>query len=378
MAAVAKIEAGVVELRTDVGRLYVCPTRWQRAYLRWTFRNFRILPREVLNQRQRRLIETLSHTAIVSAEAIPPSAIIGVVEGVHVLGVPSNADIGEAIAPRLAPVRAKARMVQASSQSADLDFAGCELETPGFSERAQLPSAAGQELKRLKVQMEEAGAPVRARKVASSYNHRRLWLVAVLGAAAAIVVLGLEALPLWRLPEAPTARLVGPAPPPAAITPASKATEPPVVVRRAELPNSNVPATTKIVPEQAQLVPRAVLEKVHPKLTLRGPAAAPASDSQILPQIAEAPQAGFMYPVAPNPNLVGKVLLKAVIGSDGAVKQVEVLSGDRALGVAAARAVRHWRYAPAQVDGHAVDAQTHVLVSFLGDDAVSVSLPPAR
>jgi TonB family protein len=97
-----------------------------------------------------------------------------------------------------------------------------------------------------------------------------------------------------------------------------------------------------------------------------------------LPQIEEAPRSGFIYPVAPNPNLVGKVVLKAVVGSDGTVKQVEVLSGERALASAAVRAVRQWRYVPPQVDGHTVEAETRVTISFLGDDAVSIILPPSR
>ena len=101
-------------------------------------------------------------------------------------------------------------------------------------------------------------------------------------------------------------------------------------------------------------------------------------DTAPLPVIAEAPRSGFIYPVAPNANLVGKVVLKAVVGSDGAVKQVEVLSGERALAAAAARAVKQWRYAPPQVHGRTVEAQTQVTISFLGDDAVSVILPEPK
>lgn len=379
MAAVGKIEAGVVELRTDVGRLYVCPSSWQRAYLRWTFRNFHTLPRQVLNERQRRLIETLSRTAIVSAEAIPPSAIIGIVEGVHVLGVPAHAEIAEAKAPKLAPVNAKVRMVQASAEPFDLEIVGSEPERSGFSETPQLPSKTGHELEQLNIEAEEGSTPVRAQKIIATGSKRRPWLVPVLGAvAAAVLVLGIEALPLWRLPQVPTARMVAPAPPPQAVQQSKLPAEPPVVVRRTELASSNTPATPQGLPGESQVAPGRVAEKAHAKPAVRAAAGSPVLDSIALPHIAEAPQAGFVYPVAPNPNLVGKVLLKAVIGSDGAVKQVEVLSGDRALGAAAARAVRHWRYAPAQVDGRAVDAQTNVMVSFLGDDAVSISLPPAR
>jgi hypothetical protein len=40
--------------------------------------------------------------------------------------------------------------------------------------------------------------------------------------------------------------------------------------------------------------------------------------------------------------------------------------------------VRQWRYVPPQVDGHTVEAETRVTISFLGDDAVSIILPPSR
>jgi TonB family protein len=77
-----------------------------------------------------------------------------------------------------------------------------------------------------------------------------------------------------------------------------------------------------------------------------------------------------------NPVLApGKVCLKAVIGIDGTVREVDVLSGNRALAAAASRAVRHWRYRPHELRGHAVEAETNITVSFVGDDAVSISFP---
>jgi len=92
-------------------------------------------------------------------------------------------------------------------------------------------------------------------------------------------------------------------------------------------------------------------------------------------QVAESPKDGFRYPVAPSPTLTGKVSLKAVIGIDGTVSEVDVLSGNRALAAAAARAVRHWRYRPHELRGHAVEAETNITISFVGDDAVSISFP---
>jgi TonB family protein len=95
-------------------------------------------------------------------------------------------------------------------------------------------------------------------------------------------------------------------------------------------------------------------------------------------QVAEGPEGGFSYPVAPNPTLTGKVSLKAVIGADGTVVKVDVLSGNRVLAGAAVRAVRHWRYRPRELNGHAVEAETNITISFVGDDAVSISFPAAH
>jgi len=95
-------------------------------------------------------------------------------------------------------------------------------------------------------------------------------------------------------------------------------------------------------------------------------------------QVAEAPESGFSYPVAPNPTLTGEVSLKAVIGADGSVKEVDVLSGKRALAGAAMRAVRRWRYRPHELKGQAVEAETNIVISFVGPDAVSIGFPTAH
>jgi TonB family protein len=94
-------------------------------------------------------------------------------------------------------------------------------------------------------------------------------------------------------------------------------------------------------------------------------------------QIPGAPDHGLTYPETPDPNLTGVVNLRAVIAADGSVKEVTVLDGRRALGAAAARAVRHWRYRPAESQGQAVEAETTITFRFVGDDAVSVSFPAA-
>jgi TonB family protein len=93
-------------------------------------------------------------------------------------------------------------------------------------------------------------------------------------------------------------------------------------------------------------------------------------------QVAEAPQGHVIYPAAPDVNLVGKVGMKVVIGTDGRVKEIHVLSGNRILAEAAVQAVRLWRYTHHESNGEAVEAETSVTISFQGQDAVSISFPP--
>lgn len=95
-------------------------------------------------------------------------------------------------------------------------------------------------------------------------------------------------------------------------------------------------------------------------------------------QVAEAPKGHVVYPVAPSASLTGKVNLKVVIATDGRVKGIQVVSGKQLLAQAAEQAVRLWRYAQHELNGEAVEAETSVMISFRGDDAVSLRFPPAN
>ena len=101
-----------------------------------------------------------------------------------------------------------------------------------------------------------------------------------------------------------------------------------------------------------------------------------ASDSSRL-QVAEAPQGRVLYPDAPDSDLTGTVGMKAVIATDGRVKEIHVLSGNRILAEAAVQAVRFWRFTRHELNGEAVEAETSVQISFHGRDAVSISFPSA-
>ena len=98
-------------------------------------------------------------------------------------------------------------------------------------------------------------------------------------------------------------------------------------------------------------------------------------DTARRPHISEWPEDGFSYPIAPRRTLTGTVLLKAVIGINGRVIRVDILSGNRLLAGAAAEAVWHWRYPPQKVNGIPSEAETNVVINFRGDDAVSISFP---
>ena len=54
-----KICRGVLAVETDCGVRYVQPSLLERIRLLWTFRNFRVLPEEVLNRYERNLIDSL-------------------------------------------------------------------------------------------------------------------------------------------------------------------------------------------------------------------------------------------------------------------------------------------------------------------------------
>lgn len=92
----------------------------------------------------------------------------------------------------------------------------------------------------------------------------------------------------------------------------------------------------------------------------------------VRPFVSELPQSGFATPALSKSNFVGTVKLHVVIGADGSVKDVTVVSGDAGAARAAVTAVKGWHYSPHEVDGHAVEAESMVGISFFGRDAVSV------
>jgi periplasmic protein TonB len=72
------------------------------------------------------------------------------------------------------------------------------------------------------------------------------------------------------------------------------------------------------------------------------------------------------YPkVAKMMHLSGTVILRATIGTDGEVHEIEILRGNPILAQAARDAVRQWRYRPTLLDGQPVEVETQMTVNFV-------------
>jgi periplasmic protein TonB len=72
-----------------------------------------------------------------------------------------------------------------------------------------------------------------------------------------------------------------------------------------------------------------------------------------------------VYPaLARQQRIEGDVLLRAIIGRDGHVSDLQVLSGDPLLAQAALEAVKQWRYKPTMLNGMPVEVDTSITVTF--------------
>ena len=71
------------------------------------------------------------------------------------------------------------------------------------------------------------------------------------------------------------------------------------------------------------------------------------------------------YPaLAIQARVQGQVVLRAMISREGAIENLQVLSGHRMLAPAALDAVRQWRYRPYVLNGEPVEVETQVTGEF--------------
>jgi protein TonB len=421
--------------------MYARPSIGERIYLLWTFRNFRRLPQQVLNARQRQLIEKLVQTSSLRRQgAAVGFPIIGVVENVQVMP------------ERKAEAAAKAgKLVEISTSAAEIP-----MRRAVGSERISIPPApeARSRSATATFDLRTMDAKPAARHSAERKNLRkanraplqlgvigawgrsnyRLTSLAAMGAAllAGLLYFGSvrstarpsaleldQTHALWTLPAAklPTEQSAPTAisqrlPKPSAARPGAQVQDPATPIRAAAAMATSSPGTAAVEEVSSNLPhlsptpgARVGYSPIEAEKSATSFASAKtgqmwgttaiasredestpvnagiareveaASTKPLPPErvvIAAAPQS-FSYPVAPNPTLTGKVNLRVVIGAEGSVRDVIVLSGKRALADAAVRAVRRWRYRPPELNGYAAEAETNVTINFVGDDAVTIA-----
>ena len=356
-------DAQLLELRTENGAVYLRPSRWQRIRLQWIFRHFHVLSPQVLSRADKRLIEKLSQSAVVTP-ALPVSskAVLGVVETVR-SKPPASANRVVTLRPSL-PAK---HVFLAKAPIRDLPSAEFfavlkrEIRFPGTKKARRFGDLHFQ-------QWRELGA---------------LTAVGFIMILASVYLgpLFSSALQRWN-PRTPIEHAANniklpdlhpPAISPLLVSPAA------AWVANTEKPKRWI-APPLVEPEPAPHA-RPVGEGVAQSIgagsvtgsTGAGLDTVPAAAASARRFVAELPPGYFAHPVVSDSNPVGELQLKALIGADGSVKEVTVLSGSRALAKAGIRAVRQWRYSPYMVQGSPVEVETQIKMSFFGPDAVSIT-----
>ena len=403
-----KLRSGLLELSTDSGPVYATPSIAERIYLLWTFRNFRRLPRQVLNQRQQQLIDRLSRSPSLRQRAPAAGArIIGVVENVR-LAADRQAQAGKIIQMEKAVAKVEISRAVGSELSAiqrqtrapifdrPTDPPQPRVRSPFnirnatplriFSEIGDARSRPG--LKWVLVAAFAAalfallfhfGRPTRSSVSSPAAENVR----AVTSPPKAPAVEANQPVISRPLPKPSAARLKGQlqtsAIPVRIAAGLTTAAQPVVLATAAPLPSGNPAAASNAIGIPASPVPvvRAADQPAiasHEESNSRGEVRVA---REVLPApervVSAAAPLSFDYPVAPSPKLIGRVRLKLFIAADGAVQEVRIISGNPVLADAAAAALRKWRYRPAQLDGHPAEAETNVTISFAGDDAVTIA-----
>jgi Gram-negative bacterial TonB protein C-terminal len=381
-AAVRDNGAKLLELRTETGRVFVCPSRWQRIRLWWTFRHFHVVPPQLLSRHDRRMIEELSRTAVV-APVLPVTSdrILGVVETTR--------------------SKSLARSVETEKKTGGSDSQAVSFFPPEpllveklrIGDLPTLKTSRGESIHdRAPVQPGEPRSTSRGRPAWRAGDVRlQQWCAAtVLGAFCVAAVLarayglfpGTEESRNPQAPPAPTAQATGSIQSEAR---SSVAAEPgrvsatnafTMASKRGQsgdlLPPA--PSLSAAVSDPVPLTPvsRKPTQSVS-TVAAAGPSAEAAADVSRLPFVSELPLSPFAHPVISESSPVGELQLRAVIGKDGSVKDVAVVSGNPGLAKAGIRAVRQWHYSPYEDSGNPVEVETQIKMNFFGPDAISIS-----
>jgi TonB family protein len=352
---------------------YVTASGWDRVYLLWMFRNFRSLPQNVLNPRQKHLIGSLYREGSNHrSDELQGEAVVGTVEDFRPSSLPTL------------PSSAKIRKRVAREKS-----------LPDVPTLGSKPFYAGLTINRITLKVATAALVL----VIAILAWHQLGAQPVAGSSSTQTVAAARRTdePMVTTSEAVTKELpqkdlapasVEPAANPAVTAPltdtgsnpkrttAHVGTAAPAVQRSATPPAPGVPNSIT-APRAHTLTARSQPNEVtaslhHPAAT--SPKTYEAASDQPRMQISGRPRK-LVYPVCPVTQARGKVSLQAVVGYDGAVSRVRVLTGNRALAAAAIEAVRQWRYEPFSGTAPRQERETNITISFISNEVVAVSFP---
>ena len=332
-----RLQSGFLLFETQQGLVRVEPSFWQRIYLLWTFRNFRQLSAPLLNSRQHALVNALfRNNAGVVSHSHYPSLVIGVVENFAPPMVRTGAS----------PSEKKERQEKVVAQR---------------SEMAPKPNPVPSSLPR-----------VAWSRPATTVGALSLCIISV------VAWHRIQGVPGSQAHNQPRLRQMN-----AIALPNSPHSAKPATI--AENPTVSAPpaaVTQPLAAPEAAVKPASIATVIPtPKQGIRVHDAASTLNLPLSGQDsgieASRPPLRFAYPVYPDVRARGVVALTARVDSDGTVRTVRVVSGNRALAAAAVRAVRQWRYRPYLKDGQPVATETNIVISFISNDAISMSFPPS-
>ena len=321
-----------------------------------------------------RLIEKLARSALVTpALPVAPDRVFGVVENVRSQSTPSTRQVVP-----LKPERVRPQALQAKARASDLP----RLDLPDRKRLFAVSSGS--------IPIRPTGAPKHAARErgARFVRDARFQQWGALGMLVAVctVVILLRFCGVPLLPG--TVPIWDPVTPPAPVERAAIDVKPRVLPSLIAVSPSTVllPSVEKPKHRLAPPAPEPALvaEKPSPPVSDSAPpgtdsssVAAPIESAAVVPSgaaarlfVSELPQGHFAEPVVTDPKLVGELRLRALIGADGSVKEVTVVSGSPKLAEVGMRAVRRWRY---QALGHPGEAETLIRMSFFGEDGVSIA-----
>jgi TonB family protein len=362
----------LVALETDQRVEYITASGWDRVYLLWMFRNFRSLPQNVLSPRQKQLIGSLYREALTHrSDELHGTAVVGTVEDFRpssLAALPFSAKIRKRVAreeslPDVPALGSKPFYAGSTFNRMTLKVATAALvlvigilawhqlgaQPVAGSSSTQTAAAA----RRTDEPMVTASEPV-----TKEPPQKDLARASVEPAKNPVVTAQLT--DTGGNPKGTTAR-VGTA------VPAVNRSAAPVVPRAPQ----TITAPSQILAAVSK--PNEFTAIIHHPVAASPKIYAAAADQPRVP-ISGRPQK-LVYPVCPETQARGKVSLQAVVGYDGAVSRVRVLTGDRALAAAAVEAVRQWRYEPFSGAAPHLERETNITISFISNEVVAVSFP---